>query len=126
MLSLANIYTLYFRLYFRLCIRLNKLSINKYVWRTKQEQVVKSFKYLVVTLTYNSKSEIIIIATATSITVRLEMIRRIREISFKIKFNLYNSLIISPILFMALKRELLSKNLRNDLMLLNLSHLEEC
>ena len=28
MLSLANIYTLYFRLYFRLCICLNKLSIN--------------------------------------------------------------------------------------------------
>ena len=30
MLSLANIYTLYFRLYFRLCICLNKLSINQY------------------------------------------------------------------------------------------------
>ena len=29
MLSLADIYTLYFRLYFRLCICLNKLSINK-------------------------------------------------------------------------------------------------
>ena len=29
MLSLANIYTLYFRLYFRLCICLNKLSINQ-------------------------------------------------------------------------------------------------
>ena len=29
MLSLANIYTLYFRLYFRLCICLNKLSINR-------------------------------------------------------------------------------------------------
>ena len=28
MLSLSNIYTLYFRLYFRLCICLNKLSIN--------------------------------------------------------------------------------------------------
>ena len=28
MLSLANIYTLYFRLYFRLCVCLNKLSIN--------------------------------------------------------------------------------------------------
>ena len=31
MLSLANIYTLYFRLYFRLCICLNKLSINKII-----------------------------------------------------------------------------------------------
>ena len=29
MLSLANIYTLYFRLYFWLCICLNKLSINE-------------------------------------------------------------------------------------------------
>ena len=29
MLSLTNIYTLYFRLYFRLCICLNKLSINQ-------------------------------------------------------------------------------------------------
>ena len=29
MLSLAIIYTLYFRLYFRLCICLNKLSINQ-------------------------------------------------------------------------------------------------
>ena len=29
MLSLPNIYTLYFRLYFRLCICLNKLSINQ-------------------------------------------------------------------------------------------------
>ena len=29
MLSLANSYTLYFRLYFRLCICLNKLSINQ-------------------------------------------------------------------------------------------------
>ena len=29
MLLLANIYTLYFRLYFRLCICLNKLSINQ-------------------------------------------------------------------------------------------------
>ena len=28
MLSLANVYTLYFRLYCRLCICLNKLSIN--------------------------------------------------------------------------------------------------
>ena len=28
MLSLANNYNLYFRLYFRLCICLNKLSIN--------------------------------------------------------------------------------------------------
>ena len=31
MLSLANIYTFYFRLYFRLCICLNKLSINQYI-----------------------------------------------------------------------------------------------
>ena len=29
MLSSANIYTLYFRLYFRLCICLNKLLINQ-------------------------------------------------------------------------------------------------
>ena len=30
MLPLENIYTLYFRLYFRLCICLNKLAINQY------------------------------------------------------------------------------------------------
>ena len=36
MLSLANIYTLYFRLYFRLCICLNKLSINQTNLKTKQ------------------------------------------------------------------------------------------
>ena len=35
MLSLANIYTLYFRLYFRLCICLNKLSINNILNRSK-------------------------------------------------------------------------------------------
>ena len=29
MLSLANIYTLYFRFYFRLCICLHKLAINQ-------------------------------------------------------------------------------------------------
>ena len=32
MLSLENFYTLYFRLYFRLCICLNKLSINSQSW----------------------------------------------------------------------------------------------
>ena len=88
------------------------LTISMY--GKKQEQV-KSFKYIGLTLTdnANSKYEILIIATAISIMVRLELIRRSREISFKIKFNLYNSLILS-ILFTALKRELLSKNLRKN------------
>ena len=71
----------------------NNLTINMYGKKLEQ---VKSFKYLGVTLTDNdnSKNEITIrISTATSIIVRLEIIWRSREISFKIKFNLYNYLI---------------------------------
>ena len=48
----------------------------------------------------NSKPEIVIrIARATSDMVRLDMIWRSREISFKIKCNFYNSLIISILLY---------------------------
>ena len=75
------------------------LTISMYV--KKQEQA-KSFKYIGITLTdnANSKNEMAIkIATATSIMVRMEIIWRSREISFKIKFNLYNSLILSILLY---------------------------
>ena len=77
----------------------NNLTINMY--RKKQEQV-KSFKYQGVMLTVNAniKNEIAIrICTATSIMVRLEIICRSREINFKIKFNLFNSLILSTLLY---------------------------
>ena len=40
MLSLANIYTLYFRLYFRLCICLNKLSINQSINEAKSKHII--------------------------------------------------------------------------------------
>ena len=53
----------------------------------KKLEQVKSFKYLRITLTDNAigKNEIAIrISTATSIMVRLKMIWKSREISFKL------------------------------------------
>ena len=59
------------------------------------------FKYVTYDCLLTSrKNEIAIrIATATLVMVRLEMIWRSREISLNIKFNLYNSLIISTLLY---------------------------
>ena len=66
----------------------------------KQIENVEHFKYLGAMLTNsdNSKIEIRIrLATAVSALVKLEKIWRSGEIKFKLKFRLYNSLVISTL-----------------------------
>ena len=63
---------------------------------------VEHFKYLGAMLTNsgNSKIEIRIrLATAVSALLKLEKILRSREIEFKLKFRLYNSLVLSKVLY---------------------------
>ena len=68
----------------------------------KQIENVEHFKYLGAMLTNsgNSKIEIRIrLATAISALVKLEKIWRSGEIEFKLKFRLYNSLVLSTLLY---------------------------
>ena len=100
----------------------NNLTINMY---GKKKEQVKSFKYLGVKITDNTsrKNKIAIkIDTAKSIMVRFEMIWRSREISLKIKFNLYNSLIQYTLLYGCETWTLLEES-KERLNALNLSHM---
>ena len=68
----------------------------------KQIENVEHFKYLGAMLTNsgNSKIEIRIrLATAVSALVKLENIWRRGEIEFKLKFRLYNSLVLSTLIY---------------------------
>ena len=68
----------------------------------KQIENVEHFKYLGAMLTNsgNSKIEIRIrLATAVSALVKLEKIWRSGEIEFKLKFRLYNSIVLSTLLY---------------------------
>ena len=63
---------------------------------------VKNFKYLGTTLKsgVSSDNELLIrLATATSAMIRLNVIWTSKNISFKIKFNLYRSLVLSILLY---------------------------
>ena len=68
----------------------------------KQIENVEFFKYLGEMLTHsgNSKNEIRIrLATAVSALVKLEKIWHSGEIEFKLKFRLYNSLVLTTLLY---------------------------
>ena len=79
-------------------IRVNGESPTPMIYMyDKQFENVEYFKYLGAMLTNssNSKNEIRIrLATAVSALVKLEKIWRSGEIEFKLKFRLYNSLVL--------------------------------
>ena len=73
------------------------MNITLYVYREKLEEV-DYFKYLGATITKygSSDSEIKIrLAQATSATVRITTIWNSKDIRFKLKYNLYRSLVLS-------------------------------
>ena len=77
-------------------------SYNPTLPYDKQIENVEHFKYLGAMLTNsgNSKNEIRIrLATAVSALSKLEKIWRSGEIEFKLKFRLYNSLVLSTLIY---------------------------